>query len=48
MPDYSREDGLLLVNPGSPTQRRRAEQRSFAIMTIDASSKLAVEFVSVT
>ena len=48
MPDYSREDGLLLVNPGSPTQRRRAEQRSFAIMTIDASSKLDVEFVSVT
>jgi putative phosphoesterase len=48
MPDYSCENGLLLVNPGSPTQRRRAPNRSFAIMTIDERSELGVEFFTLS
>ena len=46
MPDFSCENGLLLVNPGSPTQRRRAPSRSFAIMAIDEASEIKVEFFS--
>ncbi len=34
-PDLARREGLLMVNPGSPTQRRRAPARTFAIMTVD-------------
>lgn len=35
IPDLSREDGLLLVNPGSPTQKRWGPDHCYAIMTID-------------
>ncbi|CAN5634646.1 metallophosphoesterase family protein [soil metagenome] len=42
IPDLSDEGGLLLVNPGSPTQRRSAPHRSYAIMMVD--DEIAVEF----
>ena len=35
MPEDRTVNGLRLINPGSPTQRRRAPHRSYAIMTID-------------
>ncbi len=35
LPDCSRVDGMLMINPGSPSQRRRAPARTYAIMTID-------------
>ena len=46
MPDYSCENGLLMVNPGSPTQRRKAPTRSFAIMVVGEASDIEVEFFS--
>jgi uncharacterized protein len=48
LPDFSCEDGLVLVNPGSPTQRRRAPARSYAIMTIDEASEIDVAFFALT
>lgn len=42
MPDLADEGGLLLVNPGSPTQRRSAPHRSYAAMTVD--DEITVEF----
>ncbi|MEZ4570296.1 MAG: metallophosphoesterase family protein [Thermomicrobiales bacterium] len=46
IPDLSREGDLLLVNPGSPTQRRRSPHHSYAIMTIDR--EISVELVQMT
>lgn len=35
LPEIERRDGLLMVNPGSPTQRRFAPHRSYAMMRVD-------------
>lgn len=43
IPDVSMENGLLLVNPGSPTQRRWGPHRCYAIMSID--EEIDVEIV---
>lgn len=43
IPDLSTENGLLLVNPGSPTQRRWGPHRCYAIMSID--EEIEVEIV---
>jgi hypothetical protein len=45
-PDNTRREGLLMVNPGSPTQRRRAPARTFAIMTVD--DEIAVTHIELT
>lgn len=34
-PEIVERDGLLMVNPGSPTQKRFAPHATFAILTID-------------
>jgi len=38
-------DGLLLLNPGSPTERRRAPWRSFAELTIGPGAALDARIV---
>jgi uncharacterized protein len=35
MPVNEDEDGLLLLNPGSPTDRRRSPEHTFALLRID-------------
>ena len=42
IPDVSREDGLLLVNPGSPTQKRWGPDHCYAIMTIEEEIEVDV------
>lgn len=34
-PEIEERDGLLMVNPGSPTQKRYAPHATFAILTVD-------------
>ena len=34
-PEVVERDGLLMVNPGSPTQKRFAPHATFAILTVD-------------
>ncbi len=45
MPVVETTGGKLLVNPGSPTQRRKAPSRSFAIM--DIGNEIFVNFVDI-
>ncbi|TVR72513.1 MAG: metallophosphoesterase [Sphaerobacteraceae bacterium] len=42
MPEWEEVDGTWFLNPGSPTQRRRAPSRSFAELTIDSSGAVEV------
>ena len=35
------EDGLLLLNPGSPTDRRRQPQHTFALLQVDGGEIMA-------
>ena len=35
MPLLEDEDGLMLLNPGSPTQRRRAPEHTFALLRVE-------------
>ena len=41
-------DGQLLLNPGSPTERRRAPQHTLGVLELDAGRVLRAEIVSVT
>ncbi|CAN5545671.1 metallophosphoesterase family protein [soil metagenome] len=34
-PEIEERDGLLMINPGSPTQKRYAAHTTFAILTVD-------------
>lgn len=45
LPVCEDEEGLLLLNPGSPTERRRAPFRSLALLDIDADGNVAAELV---
>jgi uncharacterized protein len=45
MPVCDDERGLLLLNPGSPTERRRAPFRSLALLAIGADGAVAAELV---
>lgn len=36
-PEIVERDGLLMVNPGSPTQKRYAPHSTFAILTVDTT-----------
>lgn len=40
-PLIEREDGLLLVNPGSPTDRRRAPEHTLALLEVDGAQARA-------
>lgn len=35
------EDGLMLLNPGSPTDRRRAPEHTFALLRVEGGEALA-------
>ena len=35
MPLLEDEDGLMLLNPGSPTERRRAPEHTFALLRVE-------------
>jgi putative phosphoesterase len=45
LPVCDDRDGLLLLNPGSPTERRRAPWRSYAELTIGPGSALEARIV---
>jgi uncharacterized protein len=45
LPVCEEEGGLLLLNPGSPTERRRAPFRSLALLDIDTHGNVAAELV---
>ncbi len=47
MPVCDDRDGLLLLNPGSPTERRRAPWRSYAELTIGPGDAVRAEIVRV-
>jgi putative phosphoesterase len=38
LPELVRHDGVLILNPGSPTERRRAPSHTMATVVIDAES----------
>jgi hypothetical protein len=38
MPELIRHDGLWILNPGSPTERRRAPDRSLIVLEIDGAA----------
>ena len=35
-PDVTREDGVWILNPGSPTERRRAPSRAMLLLQVSA------------
>jgi uncharacterized protein len=41
MPLLEDEDGLLLLNPGSPTDRRRQPEHTFALLRVEERVELA-------
>jgi putative phosphoesterase len=45
LPVCDDRDGLLLLNPGSPTERRRAPWHSYAELTIGPGAKLEARIV---
>jgi putative phosphoesterase len=45
LPVCADEQGLLLLNPGSPTERRRAPERSFAWLDLDEAGAPAARIV---
>jgi putative phosphoesterase len=45
LPVCEDEHGLLLLNPGSPTERRRAPHRSFAWLDVDANDVVSARIV---
>jgi putative phosphoesterase len=47
LPVCDDEHGLLLLNPGSPTERRRAPFRSLARLELDGAGGVAAELVRV-
>jgi len=34
LPDISRDDGVWILNPGSPTERRRAPKRAMLVLDV--------------
>jgi putative phosphoesterase len=44
VPEVSRDDGVWILNPGSPTERRRAPTRAMLLLTVDRD---AIEPVAV-
>jgi uncharacterized protein len=45
LPICEDEKGLLLLNPGSPTERRRAPFRSLALLDLDEDGMVVAELV---
>lgn len=45
LPICEDEEGLLLLNPGSPTERRRAPFRSLALLDLDEDGMVLAELV---
>ena len=39
-------DGILLVNPGSPTDRMFTQKQSFALLTIDDAGQLTADIIN--
>ena len=44
VPDRTEHDGVLVLNPGSPTERRRSPTRSMLLLAV-AEGRLETEFV---
>ena len=40
VPEVSRHDGTWILNPGSPTERRRAPARSFIVLGVPLAPRL--------
>jgi uncharacterized protein len=38
VPEVAREEGVWMLNPGSPTERRRAPTRAMLVLTVDGST----------
>jgi putative phosphoesterase len=47
MPEATRHDGVWILNPGSPTERRRAPNRSLLTLEIEAGT-IAPRLVKLT
>jgi putative phosphoesterase len=47
LPQVERHDGVWILNPGSPTERRRGPFRSMLLLQIDAGA-ISVELVRLT
>jgi putative phosphoesterase len=45
LPVLDDQRGLLLLNPGSPTERRRAPYRSLVVLEIDGQGRVEAELV---
>jgi hypothetical protein len=46
-PDVSRHGGVWILNPGSPTERRRAPRHTMLVLEVDAG-RIAAELVNLT
>lgn len=45
MPDYGKEEGVLVINPGSVAKpRQEGWRKSYAVMTIDEDGEVKVKF----
>jgi putative phosphoesterase len=38
LPEVSRDDGVWILNPGSPTERRRGPKHSMLVLTVDRAT----------
>jgi putative phosphoesterase len=47
LPQVERVDGVWILNPGSPTERRRAAFRSLLVLEVDAAGTIRPELVAV-
>jgi uncharacterized protein len=47
MPEWKEDSGTWFLNPGSPTQRRRAPVKTFAELRIDSAEKLHADFTEI-
>ena len=39
LPEMSRDDGVWILNPGSPTERRRAPARAMLVLTVNSAAR---------
>jgi uncharacterized protein len=47
MPEWEEDNDTWFLNPGSPTQRRRAPTKSFAVLDIDQNGRYSVAYYDI-
>lgn len=47
IPEWEEADDTWFLNPGSPTQRRRAPAKTFVLLRVDSRGEFEVEFIEV-